>query len=533
VSCVPLAIGKGLGRRDMTGQLAAPVGAVSAHVHCPSVSSTQSTATSAPKYTLSQFKTVDDLGAGSFGVVKRVVNQDTNETFAMKVLDKQNVVQRGMEEQLKREVLLQLSLKHSNVVRLHYYFEDSSRIYCLLEYADKGQLFAYLRKFNSGVPESRAAHFFADTVHGVDYLHHLNIAHRDLKPENILLYGEDYLAKLGDLGWCVEITDDMPLRKTFCGTLDYLAPEMLTNDGHDITVDLWALGVLLYEMLLARAPFATASKKDSMDRICAIQYEVPKGVVSKGPEELIHRLLLKNKRSRIRTSVILSHPWVQSLGGSLEERHEQTLEATRPMVRRDIQAAINQGNSAKASALEATRPVSRKDLAPPAALHNCGAPASKPQQEPNEPMDTDPQMPMLIPAEHEPAEGNSGINSVMDSLGGMMAMLGIGFGGLTKAAGDSSDKPCNVDGDCSVEDMRIALDEIDARFSGMPRPSRLCATQGARSRIDEKLEANERNDNKCNSEFCIQGSEVRNLPRAKRRVRREGGSTWSHASDGV
>ncbi|CAE7279470.1 ark1 [Symbiodinium necroappetens] len=246
------------------------------------------------------------LGAGSFGVVQKCVNSTNGGVYAMKTIEKARVIEKDMGEQVKREVLTQLKVKHKNLVRLHYYFEDAARIYCLLEFADQGQLFAYLKAEKRPLPEPRAASFFFDTARGIDYLHSLRIAHRDLKPENILLFGDELLAKVGDFGWCVELTDGP--RLTFCGTLEYVSPEMLCGEPHDEAVDLWALGVLLYEMLLSHAPFL-GSKKDLMDRICDVDFHIPKGSMSPGPEELIRGLLVRSGSCRMPLKRILEHEW--------------------------------------------------------------------------------------------------------------------------------------------------------------------------------------------------------------------------------
>merc|ERR1719330_1475715 len=195
----------------------------------------------------------------------------------MKVMEKKKVVEHELQEQLKREVLTQLRARHPNIVRMHYYFEDATRVHCLLEYADKGHLFAFLRQFPNGLPEPKAAPLFADSAHGLAYLHGLGIAHRDVKPENILLFGEEPRAKIGDLGWCVALSTERPDRQTFCGTMDYLSPEMWSGEPHDTAVDLWALGVLLYEMVLARPPFAAKSAAEAMNLICEAKPKLPEG----------------------------------------------------------------------------------------------------------------------------------------------------------------------------------------------------------------------------------------------------------------
>eukprot|EP00927_Polykrikos_kofoidii_P011926 TRINITY_DN15102_c0_g1_i1.p1 TRINITY_DN15102_c0_g1~~TRINITY_DN15102_c0_g1_i1.p1 ORF type:complete len:646 (+),score=112.75 TRINITY_DN15102_c0_g1_i1:37-1938(+) len=299
-------------------------------------------ASAAPPYELEQFEVIREVGKGSFGLVKEVRKRDTGDPFAMKVLDKQHIVERNLQEQLKREVLIQLRVNHANVLRMHYYFEDTSRIYCLLEFADGGQLFRYLKQHEGGrVPQARAASFFADVARGVEYLHGERIVHRDLKPENVLLFGKDLRAKIADFGWCAELTVERPSRNTFCGTLDYVAPEMLQGEPHGLAVDLWALGVLLYEMLLGRAPFTSASKKQTMEQICAANLAVPNGLtLPEGAESIIRSLLKLEPRSRTLASAVSNHPWLACQVGATADSDDTThLDATCQVIRRPVSSA--------------------------------------------------------------------------------------------------------------------------------------------------------------------------------------------------
>ncbi len=121
-----------------------------------------------------------------------------------------------------------------------------------MEYADNGSLFQYLRKKRK-FSESESFVYFFQTCLGIDYLHKKSIIHRDLKPENLLLDRERNI-KLCDFGWSAEASVQQK-RTTFCGTIDYMAPEMIKNQAHDHTLDIWCLGVLLYEMVHGFAPF--------------------------------------------------------------------------------------------------------------------------------------------------------------------------------------------------------------------------------------------------------------------------------------
>ena len=140
---------------------------------------------------------------------------------------------------------------------MYHYFEDGRNIYLILEYASNGTLFHYLKKVKR-IPEEEAFIFFFQTAVGIDYLHKKKILHRDLKPENLLL-DADRNIKVCDFGWSAELKGEK--RQTYCGTPDYMCPEMVwSQDGYDHTVDLWALGVLIYEMLHGYPPFQGKTK---------------------------------------------------------------------------------------------------------------------------------------------------------------------------------------------------------------------------------------------------------------------------------
>lgn len=172
--------------------------------------------------------------------------------MAVKKLDKRSISNKKIKATLMREVELHKRLKHDNIVKLYASIEDEQYVYLVLEYADKGNLFFYIRKRT--LNEEEAYHYFRQTCAGIKYLHDNGLIHRDIKPENLLLSGEDnHTLKICDFGWCAEQGDEG--RSTFCGTLEYMAPEMLSNEAHDKSLDLWSLGILLYELVHKRAPF--------------------------------------------------------------------------------------------------------------------------------------------------------------------------------------------------------------------------------------------------------------------------------------
>lgn len=228
------------------------------------------------------------LGKGKFGRVYLAREKSTGYICALKVLHKSELQQDRVEKQLRREIEIQSNLRHPNILRLHGYFHDSKRIFLILEYAGKGELYKHLRK-EERFSEWKAAQYVAQMAAALKYLHKKHVMHRDIKPENILigLYGE---IKVSDFGWSVHAPNNR--RKTLCGTLDYLPPEMLgpgTSDCcYDEKVDLWSLGVLLYEFLVGQAPFEDTPTMTRI-RIRRAEMSIP-SFVSVEARDLIKRV---------------------------------------------------------------------------------------------------------------------------------------------------------------------------------------------------------------------------------------------------
>lgn len=247
------------------------------------------------------------IGRGASGSVKKVVNKHTGQIFAMKVISKHETVEQQMVEYLACEVRTQLKLKHPNILRLYHFFDTTDNVHMLLEYAPGGSLFQMLRRHGK-IDEEEAKSIFVEMARALDYAHQQGVVHRDVKPENILMC-EDGTSKLADFGWCAEL--DGKNRKTFCGTWDYLSPEMVESEDYDHSVDVWAVGVLLYEMLVGRPPFSNASEKGCLTRIMRVDLQMPDEL----PElarDLISKLLVKKPEDRLPLKEALQHPWAKN-----------------------------------------------------------------------------------------------------------------------------------------------------------------------------------------------------------------------------
>jgi serum/glucocorticoid-regulated kinase 2 len=193
------------------------------------------------------------IGKGSFGKVMQVVKKDTGRIYAMKIIKKAHIVERDEVSHTMAERNVLGKLNHPFIVPLKYSFQSSEKLYLVLAFVNGGELFFHLQK-EGRFSEDRAKFYIAELLCALECLHSLNIIYRDLKPENILLDYTGHIA-LCDFGLCKLNMKEGKKTNTFCGTPEYLAPEVLIGKGYTKTVDWWTLGILLYEMISGLPPF--------------------------------------------------------------------------------------------------------------------------------------------------------------------------------------------------------------------------------------------------------------------------------------
>jgi len=259
------------------------------------------------RWKLSDFEIGRPLGRGKFGRVYLAREKQSKKVVAMKLLYKKDLCKDAMKNQIKREIEIQTHLRHPNILRMYGFFYDATRVYMILEYASGGELFKKLvgsRRFSEEV----SSNYICQLAKALEYCHSHHVIHRDIKPENILIGSRGEL-KLADFGWSVHAPEDR--RTTLCGTLDYLPPEMLNSSpDHDARVDIWALGVLLFEFLTGKPPFEDPSKDGTIKKISGTAFSWPEHIeVSEEAKDLVGRLLQKAE-SRISLQDILSHPFI-------------------------------------------------------------------------------------------------------------------------------------------------------------------------------------------------------------------------------
>ena len=208
-------------------------------------------------------KTIAVLGAGTFGRVSLVQEKkNKDKVYALKALIKNEIVMHKQESNVIQEKNVMLHSNHPFILRLYATFKDKSRLYMLLEFVQGGELFTVVHTPTSdGVPAPHAKFYGAGVLLGLCYLHSKDIAYRDMKPENCLVDKDGY-PKVVDFGFAKVIKNTKTF--TLCGTPEYLAPEIVLGRGHDKSVDYWAFGILVYEMIAGYSPF---SDPENMDQV--------------------------------------------------------------------------------------------------------------------------------------------------------------------------------------------------------------------------------------------------------------------------
>ncbi|KYO29481.1 SNF-related serine/threonine-protein kinase [Alligator mississippiensis] len=258
------------------------------------------------------------LGKGHFAVVKLARHVFTGEKVAVKVIDKSKL-DVSAAGQLLQEVRCMKLVQHPNVVRLYEVIDTHSKLYLILELGDGGDMFDHIMRYEGGLTEGRAKHYFAQIVHAISYCHKLHVVHRDLKPENVVFFQEQGVVKLTDFGFS-NCFQPGKMLTTSCGSLAYSAPEILLGDEYDApAVDIWSLGVILYMLVCGHAPFQEANDSETLTMIMDCRYTIPPHVSSQC-SDLISRMLQRDPKQRASLEQIETHPWLQGVDPSPASR---------------------------------------------------------------------------------------------------------------------------------------------------------------------------------------------------------------------
>lgn len=279
---------------------------------------------------LEDFELLKVLGKGSFGKVLLVQRLDNGQKYALKILKKSDVYKRNQIAHTNTEKNILSTLQHPFVVKLAAAFQTDEKLYMCLEYVEGGELFVHLRR-SGCFPEHVARFYIVEVMLALDFLHRHDIIYRDLKPENILLDREGHI-KLTDFGLSkTGITSvggqgDGQTARTFCGTPEYLAPEIITGIGHGKAVDWWSCGILLFEMLTGKPPFYSKNRNTMYLKTIKGTVECPE-YMSLEAESLVKALLTRRPEDRLGSGPtgvagVKKHPFFANVDWDAYSRRE-------------------------------------------------------------------------------------------------------------------------------------------------------------------------------------------------------------------
>ncbi|XP_011891963.1 ribosomal protein S6 kinase alpha-2 isoform X2 [Macaca nemestrina] len=261
----------------------------------------------------SQFELLKVLGQGSYGkvfLVRKVKGSDAGQLYAMKVLKKATLkVRDRVRSKMERDILAEVN--HPFIVKLHYAFQTEGKLYLILDFLRGGDLFTRLSK-EVMFTEEDVKFYLAELALALDHLHGLGIIYRDLKPENILLDEEGHI-KITDFGLSKEAIDHDKRAYSFCGTIEYMAPEVVNRRGHTQSADWWSFGVLMFEMLTGSLPFQGKDRKETMALILKAKLGMPQ-FLSGEAQSLLRALFKRNPCNRLGAGIdgveeIKRHPF--------------------------------------------------------------------------------------------------------------------------------------------------------------------------------------------------------------------------------
>ncbi|XP_055328275.1 ribosomal protein S6 kinase beta-1-like isoform X2 [Paramacrobiotus metropolitanus] len=265
------------------------------------------------------FELLKVLGKGGYGKVfqvRKLRGQDQGKIFAMKVLRKASIVRSPKDmDHTKAERNILEAIKHPMIVDLVYAFQTGGKLYLILEYLSGGELFVHLEREGIFLEET-ACFYLSQITLALEHLHKNGIIYRDLKPENIMLNAEGHVV-LTDFGLCKESVFEDGRTFTFCGTIEYMAPEVLMRSGHGKAVDWWSLGALMFDMLTGSPPFVAENRKKTIDKILKGKLILP-GYLTNDAKDLIKKLLKRQASQRLGSGLddarpIKQHPFFKNI----------------------------------------------------------------------------------------------------------------------------------------------------------------------------------------------------------------------------
>ncbi|XP_065092664.1 RAC serine/threonine-protein kinase [Ochlerotatus camptorhynchus] len=267
------------------------------------------------KVTLENFEFLKVLGKGTFGKVILCREKTTAKLYAIKILKKEVIVQKDEVAHTMAENRVLKKTNHPFLISLKYSFQTVDRLCFVMQYVNGGELFFHLSR-ERVFTEDRTRFYGAEIISALGYLHSHEIVYRDLKLENLLLDKDGHI-KIADFGLCKEQITYGRTTKTFCGTPEYLAPEVLEDNDYGLAVDWWGTGVVMYEMMCGRLPFYNRDHDILFTLILMEEVKFPRNI-SPNARDLLAGLLMKQPRDRLGggpndAKAIMVHPFFSSI----------------------------------------------------------------------------------------------------------------------------------------------------------------------------------------------------------------------------
>ncbi|KAK2652968.1 hypothetical protein Ddye_012824 [Dipteronia dyeriana] len=302
-----------------------------------------------PSVLTEKYETGRLLGQGTFAKVYYARSVRTNQSVAIKVIDKEKVMRVGLTDQIKREISVMRIVRHPNVVQLYEVMATKSKIYFIMEYAKGGELFNKVAK--GRLKEDVVRRYFQQLINAVDFCHSRGVYHRDIKPENLLLDENENL-KISDFGLSAlaDCKRQDGLLHTTCGTPAYVAPEVINRKGYDgEKADIWSCGVVLFVLLAGYLPFHDSNLMEMYRKIGKAEFRCPHWFP---PEvrRLLTKILDQNPCTRISISKIRESPWFRKglnlkqykIETEIKDVVTQATDASGPHVSSSIVAEVKQ-----------------------------------------------------------------------------------------------------------------------------------------------------------------------------------------------
>jgi polo-like kinase 1 len=280
---------------------------------------------------IKKYRKIRLLGKGGFARCYELLDEETQQSFAGKIIKKSSLIKSRTKQKLISEIKIHKSLNHENIVKFERYFEDEENVYIIMELCYNNTLHELLKR-RKKLTELETQYYVYYLIKALQYIHSLKIIHRDLKLANLFLT-ENMQMKLGDFGLAALLRFDGERKRSLCGTPNYMAPEILEGKtGHSFEVDIWSIGIIIYILLIGKPPFETTSAKETLKRIRMKNYSFPQNcIISEPAKELIQNILVLEPHKRPSLKEILESDFM-TMGTSIPKTLPQSTLACPPPI---------------------------------------------------------------------------------------------------------------------------------------------------------------------------------------------------------